>query len=264
MEDLDKELTPAEKKALTEKVNPYQIEDFMLRAKALISSIEDNKVESETKLYFDILINNVYKKWHYAYNIQDLQNKSSKYMEKEIGSKMIDTSTTAYIQRVFPTSNKIVKPYHDNNRITDHSLVVFDKNIYLLKKARVLNNCSIFEVIAKLKIVNINNNYTIRIDDTYYNNENKFNIEVNDNINISLYKKPGNYPLFIIIGEYFISTTNLVNIKKVKIPDASMFLYTINTKHYKIITENITKSRIPDNILTTSDIENIVNIVQKY
>jgi hypothetical protein len=212
-------------------VNPFQVEEFHLKADAIIAN---SKNPEKFKSKWNLHLNALYKKWYYTFDVRNLRNLSPTITHKNFDKKgEVVKKDLAYssliLEELFPN----IKTYSyrfkllgdDKNK---YFILLSKNNMMLLKKVLFKDNMYTFQFLSVLRPNADNTNFVVpqmlnTIDE-------KMKILVNDK-ELSLFKERKDYPIFFIYDGNMYTTTNFEEFDSISLKNCN--IYSLKDESFK-------------------------------
>ncbi len=236
---IDVEWTNSDMIRINQLVNPFQVEEFYLKANLVISKSK-NPEASKTK--WDMYLNSVYKKWYYTFDVRNLRNLSPDLSNKRSGKDgkgdEVIKEELAYSTLILEELFHNIKSYpyrfkylgYDKNK---YFILLSKNNMMLMKKVLFSDNQYCFQFLSLLKPNKTNDN--IASDKMLNNTNDKMEINVNDKT-VSLYKEPKNYPILFIKDGNLYTTKDFEDFQSISLKNCN--IYSLKDENFKKIIRN--------------------------
>lgn len=254
---IDSEWSSEDMEEINKLVNPFQIEEFYLKADILINKSKNpEKFKNKWSLY----LNSLYKKWYFTFDVRNLKTLSpkmsySKNKDSNSSAKKDLTYSSIIMDELFPDSKSY--SYKFRNLINDKNkyfILVWNNSILLFRKLFFKEGLYTFQFLSFLKSDNNGNGLTI---DSFLNNDKKILKMQVGNKEIELFKEEKNYPIFIIKNGDLYLTTDFQTFNL--IPLNNSIIYSIRNEYFKKIIKNSNKD-FKDIIPSEDTFEKIKNL----
>lgn len=204
-------------------INPYQIEEYYLKANNLI---ENSKNHEKTKRKWESLINDIFKKWYFIFDVKNLRhitpnlntfkNKPNYELRKEF------SYISLILEELFPKLKTYSWPFKFlNDDRNKYFILLTSGNIFLLKKVLFHHDIISFQLITIL-IPNEKNKTIISKKGLLNTGDDRINLKF-DSKNIELYKESNEYPILIIRDGYVYSTIDMEDFHIVSLKNSNIY-----------------------------------------
>ncbi len=215
---------------VTKMINPYQIEEFHLKANTII----DNSLNPEkNKKKWDIYLNSLYKKWYNTYEIGELKNfnKKNVYTPKSKEEKRIKKENaykSLIIEELYDGSETHIYNFKSLKEDKKNYFILSTNDSFFITK-KILFNDDVFsfQLIASLKS-DKSNKETLLVSKFMNNDSKNMILKINDK-KIALYKKENEYPIFFIKDGIMYGTTDMINFEKSSLKNNT--IYSLKDEH---------------------------------
>ena len=226
---------------LNKLVNPFQIEEFFLKADVIISNVPEKERDGAKKIW-DKYVNNVYKKWYYTFDVRNLKSltpRSETSTSGTLGKKAEMTKNDlAYVSLILEEMFYNIKSYsyrfkfliEDKN---NHFILLSKNNMLLVKKILFTDNVYGFQLLCLLK-PDVQTK-TLKIEKMLNTTDNKMSLVVNDK-EVSFYKEENNYPIFLIKDGDMYSSSDFKTFKTISLLNCN--IYSLTDTHFKNLIKN--------------------------
>ncbi len=244
---------------ITALVNPFQVEEYHLKADTIITNSKNlEKFKSKWNLY----LNSVYKKWYYTFDVRNLRNLSPTITHKidkkgeEVKKDLAYSSLI--LEELFPN----IKTYSYRFRLlgedkNKYFILLSKNNMMLLKKVLFKDNIYTFQFLSVLRPNTDNTNF---IAPTMLNTtDEKMKILVNDK-ELSLFKERKDYPIFFIYEGNMYTSTDFEEFNSISLKNCN--IYSLKDESFKKLIKN-SNIHYEDKLPSESTFEKIKNITLK-
>ena len=215
-------------------INPYHVEEFHLKANVIIKASNDPEKAKEK---WDIMLNSLYKKWYYTFDVKNLRNLSPKLNNKDKKQEEVKQGL-AYSTLILEDLFHNIKSYSYKFRLlkddrNKYFILLSESNMLLIKKIVFKNDQYCFQLLSLLKPNKENNN--VVATKLLNTSSDTMEIHINDK-EISLYKENRNYPIFFIEDGNMYTTKDFKNYNNISLRNCN--IYSLKDDHFKKIMKN--------------------------
>lgn len=232
----DMEWTPKDMNNINHLINPFQIQEYLLKAEYILDRIADKddngKDEKKYKNYWEQLLAKLYKKWYFTYDVKNLKtlslselnrDKDNKDKSKPKSEEVKSQKELAYYSLVLEELYKDIKTYPvpfktlniDKNK---YFIWLNNTNMYLMKKI-IFDNSYSFEIISKIT----SNDGKLIIGQLLNTDTNRMKLSLLSENVMSVYKEQNKFPIIIIKDNYLYSGQSLETMNKYLIKDTNIY-----------------------------------------
>jgi hypothetical protein len=232
---IDLTWTPEDMDNVNDLINPFQIEEFHLKADIIINSSDDTKKVSNAKSKWSMYLNSLYKKWYFTFDVKKLRNITPNTQYKKGKDKYVIQKefahSTIILEELFNGIKSYTSPFkkleNDNN---NYFIILTKTNMFLLKKIIFNNNIYNFQLLSTLS--SDVENKTLKISKMLDDKSETFKTTING-MRIFLYKKNNNFPIFSIKDGNLYGSIDLINFEKVNLNNN--VIYSLKDIHFEKI-----------------------------
>ncbi len=197
---------------LRKTINPYQIDEFFIRAEIITANSKSDSLKGAWQL----MVAKTAKKWYWAYgDIKTLKNPSSNYTKDDKNLSL----TSMTIENVYKESKRVIYPFNDLKSYKEDYYILKNINsMTLLKKILGENDTYVFFILGNIIVDKKTNNMVVE----YLFDKTKHK-EMILNINDTKYKfvNQDEYPILVENNGYITNNTPPILLKNTDIQTLS-------------------------------------------
>jgi hypothetical protein len=197
---------------LRKTINPYQIDEFFIRAEIITANTKSDSLKGAWQL----MVTKTAKKWYWAFgDIKTLKNPSSNYTKDDKNLSL----TSMTIENVYKESKRVIYPFTDLKSYKEDYYILKNINsMTLLKKILGENDTYVFFILGNIIVDKKTNNMVVE----YLFDKTKHK-EMILNINDTKYKfvNQDEYPILVENNGYITNNTPPILLKNTDIQTLS-------------------------------------------